>query len=569
MNFQGIAASNGVAIGKVKKIVHEPIIIEEKIVADTQVELSRFNEAVICAKSELEVIRNTAKEKLGEEKAAIFDAHLMVLEDPELITRTKANIEKKKVNAEFAFQEIVNEFVAIFSSMDSEYMRERAADIKDVANRVTHHILGKEMVDLTNLSDDVVLVAEDLTPSDTATMDRNKVLGFLTDIGGKTSHSAIMARSMEIPAIVGLKDITKRVLDGDFLIFDGAEGVVYLNPSDELVSEYIKKKNDFEQMQKELEAFKNLESVTPDGHTVSLVANIGGPNDLDNIFKHGAEGIGLYRTEFLYMDRNSMPTEEEQFLAYKNVVEALDGKPVVIRTLDIGGDKNLSYFNVGEEMNPFLGYRAMRICLREKEIFKTQLRALYRASAFGNLKIMFPMISSIAEIKAAKEICQEVREELKKREVEFNSKTPLGMMIEIPAAAVMSDVFAKHVDFFSIGTNDLIQYTCAVDRMNEKISDLYSPFSPAVLRLIKMTIENGKKAGIEVSMCGEMAGNELLISVLLGLGLEKFSMTSSSILQSRRLIRNLPHTEAQKVAKTILELDSKEEIEDYLKGHLL
>ncbi|HID7760877.1 TPA: phosphoenolpyruvate--protein phosphotransferase, partial [Clostridioides difficile] len=473
-------------------------------------------------------------------------------------------IKTENVNAEYALNEIKEMFVSMFESMDNEYMKERAADIKDVTNRILRHILGIKVVDLSALSEEVVLIAHDLTPSDTATMNKKMVLGFLTDIGGRTSHTAIMSRTLEIAAIVGLNDITSKVKDGDFVVFNGDTGEVIVNPDKETINKYTELKAKYEDERKALQLLKGKPSVTLDGKHVELAGNIGTPNDIEGLIKNDAEGVGLYRTEFLYMDRDSFPTEEVQYEAYKAVLEGMDGKPIVIRTLDIGGDKELSYLNMEPEMNPFLGYRAIRLCLDRKDIFKTQLRALYRASVHGRLRIMFPMISSLEELLQAKEVVKEVLAELDSEGVAYAKDVEIGMMIEVPSAAVISDVLAKHVDFFSIGTNDLIQYTCAVDRMNQKISYLYNQFNPAVLRLIKTVIDNAHKEGKWAGMCGESAGDQKMIPILLGMGLDEFSMSPISILPARKLITSVKESDMKKLADEVLNMGTAEEIKSYI-----
>mgnify|MGYP000457634741 FL=1 len=500
MLFNGIGASPGIVIGKALVVEENEIVIEKKAINDLEAEVKKLNDAVEISKTELEKVKAKVANDLGEEEAEIFGAHLLVLEDPEFIGEAENKIKSESLNAEYALNEVKDMFVTIFESMDNDYMRERAADIKDVTNRVLRHILGIKIVDLSAIDEEVVLVAHDLTPSDTATMNKAMVQGFLTDIGGRTSHTAIMSRTLEIPAVVGLSDITCQAKDGDTIVFDGDKGQVYINPDQALIDEYQEKKRVFEEDKKALALLKGQESRTIDGKRVELAGNIGTPDDVEGLIKNDAEGVGLYRTEFLYMNNDEFPSEEIQYEAYKKVLEGMDGKPVVIRTLDIGGDKKLSYFEMDEEMNPFLGYRAIRLCLDKTDIFRTQLRALYRASVYGKLRIMFPMISSLEELLAAKEMCQKVKDELKAEAIAYSEDVELGMMIEIPSAAVISDILAKHVDFFSIGTNDLIQYTCAVDRMNQKISYLYNQFNPAVLRLIKLVIKNAHQEGKWVGM---------------------------------------------------------------------
>ena len=564
MAFKGTGASPGIALGKALVVEHKELVIEKRTINDVDAEIAKLREAIQVSKTELEKVKEKAAKELGEAEAEIFGAHLLVLEDPELTGAAEAKIADEKVNADFALNEIKEMFVAMFESMDNEYMRERAADIKDVTNRVLRHLLGIKVVDLSALDEEVVLVAHDLTPSDTATMNKKMVLGFLTNIGGRTSHTAIMARTLEIAAVVGLTDITENVKDGDFVVFNGDTGEVIINPDEETKAAYAAKKQAFEEEKKALELLKGKESVTLDGRRVELAGNIGTPNDIEGLIKNDAEGVGLYRTEFLYMDSDKLPEEDTQFEAYKAVLEGMSGKPIVIRTLDIGGDKKLDYLPLDEEMNPFLGYRAIRLCLDRTDIFKTQLRALYRASVYGKLRIMFPMISSLEELLQAKEVVKEVQAELDAEGIAYAKDVELGMMIEVPSAAVISDVLAKHVDFFSIGTNDLIQYTTAVDRMNQKISYLYNQFNPAVLRLIKMVIDNAHKEGKWVGMCGEAAGDQMMIPILLGFGLDEFSMSPISILPARKLITSVNEADMKKFADEVLAMGTAEEIKAHV-----
>lgn len=564
MAFKGTGASPGIALGKALVVEHKELVIEKRNITDVDAEIAKLREAVQVSKVELEKVKEKAAKELGEAEAEIFGAHLLVLEDPELTGTAEAKIADEKVNADFALNEIKEMFVAMFESMDNEYMRERAADIKDVTNRVLRHLLGIKVVDLSALDEEVVLVAHDLTPSDTATMNKKMVLGFLTNIGGRTSHTAIMARTLEIAAVVGLTDITENVKDGDFVVFNGDTGEVIINPDEETKVAYAAKKQAFEEEKKALELLKGKESVTLDGRKVELAGNIGTPNDIEGLIKNDAEGVGLYRTEFLYMDSDKLPEEDTQFEAYKAVLEGMSGKPIVIRTLDIGGDKKLDYLPLDEEMNPFLGYRAIRLCLDRTDIFKTQLRALYRASIYGKLRIMFPMISSLEELLKAKEVVKEVQAELDAEGIAYAKDVEIGMMIEVPSAAVISDVLAKHVDFFSIGTNDLIQYTTAVDRMNQKISYLYNQFNPAVLRLIKMVIDNAHKEGKWVGMCGEAAGDQMMIPILLGFGLDEFSMSPISILPARKLITSVNEADMKKFADEVLAMGTAEEIKAHV-----
>ncbi|MBS6507631.1 MAG: phosphoenolpyruvate--protein phosphotransferase [Paraclostridium bifermentans] len=563
--YKGTGASPGVALGKALVIEHSELNIEKKNIENVETEVEKLQAAVEESKKELEQVKERAKVELGEHEAEIFEAHLLVLQDPELIDQTIAKIRDEKVNADFALNEVKETFVSIFESMDNEYMRERAADIKDVTNRVLRHILGIKVVDLSALSEEVILIAHDLTPSDTATMNKKMVLGFLTNIGGRTSHTAIMARTLEIAAVVGLSDVTENVKDGDFIVFNGETGQVIVNPDEKVINEYRDLKAKFDEEKEALKQLIGKTSITLDGRHVELAGNIGSPNDLEGLIKNDAEGVGLYRTEFLYMDKEEdFPSEEEQYEAYKAVLEGMNGKPIVIRTLDIGGDKELKYFKMDEEMNPFLGYRAIRLCLDRTDIFKTQLRALYRASVHGKLRIMFPMISSLEELLKSKEIIKEILDEMDAEGMEYSKDVEVGMMIEIPSAAVISDILAKHVDFFSIGTNDLIQYTCAVDRMNQKISYLYNQFNPAVLRLIKMVIDNAHKEGKWVGMCGEAAGDQRMIPILLGMGLDEFSMSPISILPARKFITSVKYEDMKKFANEVLTMGTAEEIKAYV-----
>ncbi|MCT4507506.1 MAG: phosphoenolpyruvate--protein phosphotransferase [Tepidibacter sp.] len=565
--IKGMNASPGIALGKALVLEHNEIIIEKKTIENIELEQKKLMDAIDKSKEELIKIKERALVELGAEKAEIFEAHLLVLQDPELVDSTLSKIKDEKVNADYALNEIKSMFVSMFESMDNEYMKERAADIKDVANRVLRHILNIKFIDLSALEDEVVLIANDLTPSDTATMNKKNIIGFLTNIGGRTSHTAIMARTLEIPAVVGLKNITKAVKDGDYVIFNGETGEVIVNPDENTINEYRTLKEKFEKEKKELESLKGQESKTLDSRHVELAGNIGTPNDVQGLINNGAEGVGLYRTEFLYMDRSDFPTEDEQYESYKAVLESMNPKPIVIRTLDIGGDKELSYLQMDKEMNPFLGYRAIRLCLDRQDIFKTQLRALLRASVSGNLRIMFPMISSLEELLLAKEILESVKCDLDKEGISYSKNIEVGMMIEVPSAALISDILAKHVDFFSIGTNDLIQYTTAVDRMNEKIQNLYNQFNPAVLRLIKMVIDNGHKEGKWVGMCGEAAGDKRMIPILLGMGLDEFSMSPISILSARKLINSLKYEEMKEVAEKVVSMGTSKEIEEYMENN--
>ncbi|MFS8301071.1 phosphoenolpyruvate--protein phosphotransferase [Bacillus altitudinis] len=563
--LKGIGASAGVAIAKAYRLEEPDLTVHQKDINDPETEVKRFEEAIHVSKQELEAIKEHALKELGQDKADIFSAHLLVLSDPELLNPVKDKITSDKVNAEFALKETATMFVTMFEAMDNEYMKERAADIRDVTKRVTGHLLGVDIPNPSMISEEVIIIAEDLTPSDTAQLNRQFVKGFATDIGGRTSHSAIMARSMEIPAVVGTKEATKTVKNNDLIIVDGISGDVIIQPSEDEVKAYKKKHEDYLAQKAEWAKLVDQPTVTKDGVHVELAANIGTPEDVKGVLENGGEAVGLYRTEFLYMGRDQLPTEEEQFDAYKTVLEKMEGKAVVVRTLDIGGDKELPYLQLPKEMNPFLGYRAIRLCLEEQEIFRTQLRALLRASTYGNLKIMFPMIATLSEFREAKAILLEEKEALVAAGTEVSDSIEIGMMVEIPSTAVIADQFAKEVDFFSIGTNDLIQYTMAADRMNERVSYLYQPYNPAILRLITLVIEAAHKEGKWVGMCGEMAGDEIAIPLLLGLGLDEFSMSATSILPARTQLSKLSKEEAASFKEHILSLSTTEEVVDFVK----
>ena len=532
----GIAASKGYAIGKVFIQQHEEIVITDEKVTDVAAAKEELNKALEASKVQLEAIKAKTLEEIGEHEAQVFAAHLELLDDPGFAGEMENTIENESINPMKAVQMVTDTFVMIFESMEDAYMRERAADVKDVSKRIISNLAGKGGSDFAITEKNTVVVAHDLTPSDTAQLDRSLVVGFLTNIGGRTSHSAIMARTLEIPAVVGLGDITTSVKNGDLVIVDGIKGIAIINPSEEVVAEYRAKQEAFKAEQEELKKLIEVKTVTKSGKRVEVCGNIGKPEDIDQLLANGGDGVGLFRTEFLYMDRDAAPTEEEQFEAYKTVLEKANGKQVVIRTLDIGGDKVLPYLPLPEEMNPFLGYRAIRLCLDRKDIFKVQIRALLRASVYGKLAVMFPMISGLEEFQAAKEFVEECRAELHAEGIATSDSIQWGIMVEIPAAAVMADELAKYVDFFSIGTNDLIQYTLAADRMSEKVSYLYNPMHPAVLRLIKMTIDGAHKHGKWVGMCGEMAGDEAAIPTLVEYGLDEFSMSATSILNAKKII---------------------------------
>lgn len=560
LKITGIAASAGVAIAPAFKLEHPDYTVKQQHAKDSAVELQRFEEALAASIQELEAIKERTHQELGAKKAEIFESHLLILNDPELLTPVRDKIANELVTAEFALDETAKQFITMFENMKSAYLRERAADMRDVTKRVLTHLLGVKYVNPAEISTEVIVVAEDLTPSDTAQLNRQFVKGFTTNIGGRTSHSAIMARSLEIPAVVGTKDILSQIESGDLLIVDGLDGEVIINPAPELVAEYEAKRDRHLRQIEEWKKLRDLPTVSRDGVHVELAANIGTPNDVAGVLENGGEGVGLYRTEFLYMGRTELPSEDVQFQAYKTVLEKMEGKPVVVRTLDIGGDKELPYLDLPKEMNPFLGFRAVRLCLDRQDIFRTQLRALLRASVYGNLRIMFPMIATLDEFRQAKALLEEEKAKLVGEGKAVSDSIQLGIMVEIPSTAVLADQFAQEVDFFSIGTNDLIQYTMAADRMNERVSYLYQPYNPAILRLVKMVIDAAHKEGRWAGMCGEMAGDATAIPLLLGLGLDEFSMSATSILPARSQISRLSKAEMEKLAAEALQKRTAQEV---------
>lgn len=550
-NIKGIGASSGIAIAKAYKLEMPDLTVSRDTVEDTTAEIKKLYDHKAAVEEEIKTIKEAASKNLSAEEAAVFDAHLMMLNDPEFAGQIESKIKDEKLNAAAALEDVANMMIAMFSSMDDAYFKERAADVKDVSTRWKAHLLGKKLPNPSLISEEVVICANDLTPSDTATLNKNLVKGFVTNIGGRTSHSAILARSMEIPAVVATNTIMDNVNDGDLVVLDGTTGEVFINPDEAVVKEYTEKKEAFEAYKAELKTLVDAESVSTDGHKALLVANIGSPEDLEAVKANGAEGVGLFRTEFLYMESDTLPTEDEQFEVYKKVLEGVNG-PVVVRTLDIGGDKKLKSFETPDEMNPFLGVRAIRLCFQHEDIFRTQLRALLRASVYGDLHIMFPMIATLGEFRKAKSILMDEKAKLEAEGVKVSDNFEVGIMIEIPAAAVLADQFAKEVDFFSIGTNDLIQYTFAADRMSSTINYLYQPFNPSILRLVKNTIDAAHANGKWTGMCGEMAGEALAAPLLLGLGLDEFSMSATSILAQRKRIRSLSYEESKKLAEDCL-----------------
>lgn len=557
--LKGIAASSGIVVAKAYKLQPPVLNIERKTV-DVEAELKRFHAAIEKTQRDIEAIKTKAIGRLSDDDLAIFDAHLMVTQDPEFTGQMEQMIQAEAINAEYAVQHISQTFVTMFESMDDPYFQERAADIKDVSFRLSCHIMDVALPNLSLIDQEVIIVAHDLTPSDTAQLNKAFTKGFATAIGGRTSHSAIMARSLEIPAVVGISGLMEAVQHGDVLALDALEGVVVVNPSAAEIETFKAKAKAYEATQARLKVLVDAKSVTLDGHTVDLAGNIGNPSDADKVLENGGEGVGLYRTEFLYMDATALPSEDDQFEAYKKVLEKMGDRPVVVRTLDIGGDKELPYLTFPHELNPFLGYRAIRLCLDRTDIFKTQIRALLRASVYGKLCIMFPMIATLDEFRSAKQFVKDTEAELKQEGQNISSTYELGMMVEIPAAAILADQFAKEADFFSIGTNDLIQYAMAADRMNEKVAYLYQPYNPSLLRLIQMTIDGAHKEGKWCGMCGEMAGEPLAVPLLLGMGLDEFSMSASSILQAREIVRSLSYADMQTMAKQALSLSTEAEV---------
>ncbi|MBI5143846.1 MAG: phosphoenolpyruvate--protein phosphotransferase [Candidatus Omnitrophica bacterium] len=568
--LKGIPAAPGITSGKAFLFGREQHAIPRISIKEEEIqnEIRRFKDALIQTKNEILDIKKRISEEMGIEHGQIFSAHLLVIEDSMLIEEVVSKLKKEKLSIEYIFQDVLRRYIKVFSEMDDEYLRERISDINDVGRRILRNLIGAKEDILSDLKEEVVVIAYDLSPSETATMHKKNVIGFVTDIGGRTSHTAIMAKSLEIPAVVGLEIVTKKVESGDIVIVDGTHGIVIVNPSPKTLKKYEADRERFVAFERHLLELKDLPCVTLDGRKIGLSANIEVPEDLPSVIAHGAEGIGLYRTEYFYMNRKDLPTEDEQFKAYSAVAKRVRPHSVIIRTLDLGGDKFLSQLEVPHEMNPFMGWRAIRFCLARPDIFKTQLRAILRASTHGNLKVMYPMISGLDELRQANAILDEAKKELKKRALPFNEDIEVGAMIEVPSAALTSDILAKEVDFFSIGTNDLIQYSLAVDRVNEKIAYLYEPAHPAVLRLIENIIENGHKAGIGVGMCGEMAGDMTMTLILLGLGLDEFSTSPITIPEIKRIIRSVNMEQAREIAKKAITLTTGKEVADYAKKRL-
>lgn len=567
-SYKGIAASPGIAIAQAVVVKQEHYVPVASTIVDAQAEWQRFEQALQAAKHDIERIYQLTHDRLGADHAEIFEGHLMMLEDPELIESVALAIKDEMLNAEFALHRTAQQFIQMLLELDDEMLRGRASDIQDIAGRILSHLRGVKHIDLSALDEDCIIIAHDLAPSDTAQLKLELVRGFITEAGSRTSHSAIMARSLELPAVVGVGQAILDVNNGAMLIIDGNKGEVHVHPSEQLLAHYEAEKLAYDAKQANLRKLVHEPSISTDGHRVELAANIGKLEDIERALQNGAEGIGLFRSEFLYMSRNTLPTEEEQFNSYKYALEKMNGKPVVIRTLDIGGDKDLPYLQLPKEDNPFLGQRALRFCLANPELFRTQLRALLRASVHGNLKIMFPMVAVLEELFEAKHLLAEERQRLLEEGIAVSDHIEVGIMVEVPSVAVSADLFAQHVDFFSIGTNDLIQYTMAADRMNKSLSYLYQPLHPAILRMVKMVIDAARQHGKWVGMCGEMAGDQNAVPLLLGLGLHEFSMSSSSILAARELITSLDQSQWSELAEQALQFTHSAAITQFVQQQL-
>lgn len=566
MKIYGVGAAEGIGIGVAKVVREQNVEVVKKTVSDSETEVNNFMRVLDITKAETEEMSQALEKNASAKEAEILFGHIMLMSDPMLVDEIVNRIKGESVCAEYVIDEVCNQYAAVFASMDDELMQQRATDMLDIKTRLIKKILGIENTDLSKLPYGSILVAKDLTPSMTAGLNPDNVLGIVTQFGGKTSHSAILARALEIPAVVGLSNLPEDISDDTAILLDGESGEVIILPTDAEKSDYENKKKKYDTNKEMLKKYRELPSISKDGKKVEIAGNIGSPEDAKKVIENGGEGIGLFRTEFLFMDRDCMPTEEEQFESYKEVATAMEGKPVIIRTLDIGGDKEIPYMGIVQDENPFLGYRAIRLCLdRKDDIYIPQLRALLRASAFGNIKIMLPLITSMDEIRDAKALISDIKKELDEKNIAYNKNIEVGIMVETAAASLLADIFAKEVDFFSIGTNDLIQYTMSVDRGNVKIAGLYSPFSPAVLRSINRIITEGKKAGIMVGMCGEAAADPLLIPVLLAWGMDEFSMSASSILKSRQIISGCDSKDLKAKVDKVLEMSTESEIKEYLK----
>ncbi|MBI4707998.1 MAG: phosphoenolpyruvate--protein phosphotransferase [Candidatus Omnitrophica bacterium] len=563
--LKGIAAASGICIGLAYKVGREELSIPKDAIReqDIPLQIQIFEEALIKTRREIIELQKRISSEMGQEEAQIFDAHLLVLEDRMLIEEVISRLKKEQVNVAFIFSEVLKKYIDVFSRIEDEYLKERISDINDVGRRILRHLLGAERKSLADLKERVIVVAHDLSPSDTAAMHKQNVAAFVTDIGGKTSHTAIMAKSLEIPAVVGLEEATSRIKPGDILIVDGTTGVVIVSPDEETLNSYRQEEVKLKGIGERFLAVKDLPASTSDGKLTEIWANIEFPDEVSSVKLHGAVGIGLYRTEFFYMNRKDLPQEDEHYEAYKYVAEQMNPYPVTIRTIDLGGDKFLSQFQIPREMQPFLGWRAIRFCLARPDIFKVQLRAILRASVHGNLKMMYPMISGVEELRQAKQVLNEAKEELKSKGIPFNDDIQVGAMIEVPSAAMTADILAQEADFFSIGTNDLIQYSLAVDRVNEKVAYLYEPAHPAVLRLIKNVIDSAHNANIKVGMCGEMAGEPNFVLMLLGMGLDAFSMPPQVIPEIKYIIRSVTFKQAHAVAMDAMKLSTGKEVDEF------
>ena len=564
--YKGTGASAGIGIGRAVIVEEKELVIKRETVTDPAAEIQRFKGALEVSMKQTEALAEDLGKRVGEKEAEILKGHIMLLSDPMLVGEIETNIQNECMNAEYAIESVCTMYADMFASMGDELMQQRATDMRDIKTRMQKVLLGVASVDIAALPAGSVIVAKDLTPSMTAGINPANVTGIITELGGRTSHSAILARALEIPAVVALGGILEQVKDGDMAVLDGTEGTVLINPDDAVLAEYQNKRDAFLKEKKDLEQYIGKPSVTKDGVSVELVGNIGKPEDVDKVLQYDGEGVGLFRTEFLFMDRDSMPTEEEQFEAYRKVAVALDGKPVIIRTLDIGGDKEIPYMGLEKDENPFLGYRAVRFCLdRKDDVYRPQLRALLRASAYGNIKIMVPLVTCIEEYRQVKALVHEIMAELDREGIAYNKNIQLGIMVETAAASLIADIFAKEVDFFSIGTNDLTQYTMSVDRGNDKISYLYSTFNPAVLRSIKRIITCAREAGIMVGMCGEAASDPMMIPLLLAFGLNEFSMSPSAILRARKMVTQYDTRELQAVADKAMSFATTAEVENYMR----
>ncbi|MDD5115923.1 MAG: phosphoenolpyruvate--protein phosphotransferase [Candidatus Omnitrophica bacterium] len=570
IQLKGIGAAAGISIGKAYKLGKEEFVVLPETIAweDIPLQIQLFEEALIKTRREIIELQKKISSDMGQEEAQIFDAHLLVLEDRMLIEEVISRLKKEQLNVAYIFSEVLKKYISVFLKIEDEYLKERIADINDVGRRILRNLLGKEKKGLGDLKEKAIIVSHDLSPSDTAAMHTRNVAAFVTDMGGKTSHTAIMAKSLEIPAVVGLEGITSKVNPGDTLIVDGNTGIVIINPDEPTLQEYQEELVKLKNVAERFLSVKELPAVMVDGRAISINANIEFPDEVSSVKLHGSEGIGLYRTEFFYMNRKDSPSEDEHYQAYKYVAEQMSPHPVVIRTLDLGGDKFLSQFQIPHEMQPFLGWRAIRFCLARPDIFKLQLRAILRASVHGNLKLMYPMISGIEELRQANGLLQEAKDELRQKGIAFNDKILVGVMIEVPSAAMTADILAKEADFFSIGTNDLIQYCLAVDRGNEKVAYLYEPAHPAVLRMIKQVIDSAHQARIKVAMCGEMAGEPSLALILLGLGLDEFSVPPQVIPELKFIIRAIGFKAVQELAKEAMKLATGNQVEEFARNKL-